>query len=420
MNNILTLSDLKLQGKTVLLRADLNVPMKDGRVSDTERLERLLPTLKELSAAGARIVILSHFGRPKGPDPKDSLRPVAAELERLWGKPIAFAEDCIGPKAETAVKALAPGQILVLENTRFHAGEEANDPVFAKALAALAGPDGVYVNDAFSCAHRAHASTEGLAHLLPSAAGRLMQEELEALSKALSHPARPLAALVGGSKISTKLKLLNNLVAQVDLLVLGGGMANTFLAAKEIAVGTSLCENDMLKTACEIFEKAKTKKPKPCQILLPQDAIVASELKAGVTTKTVPVSAIPADMMMLDIGPASARDIIDRLAGCKTVVWNGPLGAFETKPFDRGTNEVARAVADLTRQKKILSVAGGGDTVAAMANAGVSRELSYLSTAGGAFLEWLEGKKLPGVEALRPRDGGASIGRREKDGLHCH
>jgi len=396
MIDFLTLSDLSLNGKTVLLRADLNVPMKDGHVSDAERLHRLLPTLKELSEVGARIVVLSHFGRPDGtPNPKYSLRPVVAELERLWGKPIAFAEDCIGAVAEKAVQALQPSHILVLENTRFHAGEEANDPVFAKALAKLGD---VFVNDAFSAAHRAHASTEGLAHLLPSAAGRLMQAELEALTKALAHPERPVAALVGGSKISTKLDLLNNLVARVDVLVLGGGMANTFLAAKGVAVGKSLCERDMLDTARDIAAKAAAR---GCDIVLPVDAVVATALQNDIATQTVAVDAIPADMMMLDIGPASAQIIKDKLAACKTVVWNGPLGAFEFKPFDRGTNDVAVAVADLTRQGKILSVAGGGDTVAALVNAGVSEKLSYLSTAGGAFLEWLEGKDLPGVAALR-------------------
>jgi phosphoglycerate kinase len=395
MPDFLTLSDLSFSGKTVLLRADLNVPMQDGRVTDTERLERLLPTLKELSKAGAKIVILSHFGRPKGKvDPQYSLHPVVAVLEKLWGQPVSFAEDCVGPKAEAAVKALEAGQILVLENTRFHAGEEANDPAFAKAIAKLGD---VFVNDAFSCAHRAHASTEGLTHFLPSAAGRLMQAELEALTKALAHPERPLAALVGGSKISTKLDLLNNLVAKVDVLVLGGGMANTFLAAKGVAIGKSLCENDMLATARDIAAKAEANK---CSILLPRDAVVAEVLKSGIETETVAIDAIPANKMILDVGPASVKDICEKLAGCKTVVWNGPLGAFEFKPFDNGTNEVAAMVADLTRQGKILSVAGGGDTVSAMANAGVSEYLSYLSTAGGAFLEWLEGKDLPGVAAL--------------------
>jgi phosphoglycerate kinase len=350
-----------------------------------------------LAKAGAKIVILSHFGRPKGgkPDPQYSLQPVVEVLEDLWGQPISFADDCIGVKAEAAVKKLEPGQIVVLENTRFHAGEEANDPAFVKELAKLGD---VYINDAFSCAHRSHASTEGLAHVMPSAAGRLMQAELDTLNKALAHPARPLAAIVGGSKISTKLDLLNNLVAKVDVLVLGGGMANTFLAAKGVAIGKSLSENDMLATAREIAAKAAANK---CSILLPQDAVVAEVLKSGIETEIVSINAIPADKMILDVGPTSVKDICAKLATCKTVVWNGPLGAFEFKPFDNGTNEVAGFVADLTRNGKILSVAGGGDTVSAMSNAGVSEYLSYLSTAGGAFLEWLEGKELPGVAALR-------------------
>lgn len=396
MTDFLTLSDIPLHGKTVLLRADLNVPMQGGRVTDTERLERLLPTLKDLGAAGARTVILSHFGRPKnGPDPACSLRPVVEVLERLWGCPVAFAEDCIGDTAKAAIRALEPGQILVLENTRFHAGEEANDPAFTKELAALGD---IYVNDAFSCAHRAHASTEGLAHYLPAAAGRLMQAELEALNKALAHPERPLMALVGGSKISTKLDLLNNLVGRVDVLVLGGGMANTFLAAKGVKVGKSICEHDMLAVAREIAAKAEAR---GCTIMLPQDVVVAETPKPGVKTGIVPADAVPAEAMILDTGPASVKNINARLAACKTVVWNGPLGMFEIKPFDNGTNEVAAEVARLTQQGKILSVAGGGDTASAMANAGIGDKLSYLSTAGGAFLEWLEGKDLPGVAALR-------------------
>jgi phosphoglycerate kinase len=396
MTDFLTLSDLNFHGKTALVRVDLNVPMQDGRVTDTERLERLMPTLQDLSKAGAKTVLLAHFGRPKnGPEPQSSLRPVVAVLQQMWRQPIAFADDCVGFKAESAIKALAPGQILVLENTRFHKGEEANDPAFIKELAKLGD---FYVNDAFSCAHRAHASTEGLAHVLPSAAGRLMQAELEALNKALANPVRPVAALVGGSKISTKLDLLNNLVTKVDVLVLGGGMANTFLAAQGVNVGKSLCESDMLDTARTISATAKTY---GCTIVLPQDAVVAEGLKAGIATETVSVNAIPANKMMLDIGPVSIKAITEKLATCKTVVWNGPMGAFEFKPFDNGTNLVAAAVADLTKKGTILSVAGGGDTVSAMANAGVSTYLSYLSTAGGAFLEWLEGKELPGVAALR-------------------
>jgi len=391
----MTLSDLALRGKTILLRADLNVPMQKGQVSDTARLERMIPTLKKLSSEGAKIVILSHFGRPDGKiDPKYSLRPVAKALEQIWGQPIAFADDCIGPKATAAIESLAAGHVLVLENTRFHAEEEANNPEFAEKLAALGD---IYVNDAFSTAHRAHASTEGLAHLLPAAAGCLMEAEIAALTKALGNPERPLAAIVGGSKISTKLDLLQNLVSKVDVLVLGGGMANTFLAAKGIAIGKSLSEPHMIDTAKAIMAKAESRK---CLILLPKDVVVAAEFKAGVATQTVVATAVPADQMILDLGPAAIKEIKENLDKCKTVVWNGPLGAFETLPFDKATNEVALYVADLTKQGKILSVAGGGDTGAALEHAGVADGVSYLSSAGGAFLEWLEGKQLPGVVAL--------------------
>lgn len=395
MSGFLTLDRISLDNKTVLLRADLNVPMKDGVVTDTARLTRLLPTLKELSHAAAKIVILSHFGRPEGKiNPKYSLRPVAVELEKLWGHPVAFATDCIGPTAAAAISELPGGHVLVLENTRFYPGEEANDPAFAAQLAALGN---VYINDAFSAAHRAHASTEGLARLLPHAAGRLMQMELDALEKALSKPERPVAALVGGSKISTKLDLLENLVTKVDVLVLGGGMANTFLAAQGVNVGKSLHEADMLDTARAISAKAAKHH---CRIMLPTDAVVATALQANIATKTVSVNAVPADSMILDIGPQSAKEIGVMLQSCKTVVWNGPLGAFEFPPFDASTVTVAHSVAALTKQGKILSVAGGGDTVSALAHAGVMDSLSYVSTAGGAFLEWMEGKTLPGVAAL--------------------
>jgi phosphoglycerate kinase len=396
MPDFLTLNDLSLRGKTVLLRADLNVPMQDGRVTDDERLARLLPTLREISGAGARIVILSHFGRPEGkPDPALSLRPVAAALENLWNRPVAFAGDCVGPEADTAVKALAPGNILVLENTRFHPGEETNDPAFAKQLASLGD---IYVNDAFACAHRAHASTEGLAHLLPSAAGRLMQAELDALTKALAKPERPLAALVGGSKIGTKLDLLNNLVAKVDVLILGGGMATTMLAARGIAIGTSLNEPHLHDIARNIMAAADKR---GCQITLQKDAVVAEKLEKGVATQIVDINKVPSNRRIFDVGPASIKEIKDTLLLCKTVVWNGPLGVFEVPPFDKATNEVAVFVADLTKRGKILSVAGGGDTASALSNAGVVHGFSYISTAGGAFLEWLEGKTLPGVAALQ-------------------
>ncbi|MDD3288205.1 MAG: phosphoglycerate kinase [Alphaproteobacteria bacterium] len=399
MSNFLTLSDIDFKNKTVLLRADLNVPVQNGRVTDKSRLEAILPTLNELCAGGARIVILSHFGRPKGKRDLDfSLEPVARELGSIWKKPVSFAPDCIGPVAKNAISALSPCEAVVLENTRFYPQEEANDPNFSKLLAELGD---VYVNDAFSTAHRAHASTVGLAMLLPSAAGRLMQAELEALTKALNNPERPLAAIVGGAKISSKLDLLQNLISKVNVLVLGGGMANTFLAAKGIDMGKSLSEPDMYETARTIMTEAKKL---GCAILLPTDAVVASELKAGAEAKTVSVDYIPADKMMLDVGAKTIKEIKDSISKCKTIVWNGPMGAFEFPPFDTATNEIAKHIADLTKQGKILSVAGGGDTVAALANAGVSNGVSYLSMAGGAFLEWLEGKELPGITALMKKE----------------
>jgi phosphoglycerate kinase len=392
-----TLDDLDVSGKRVLLRADLNVPMQDVRVSDATRIERLAPTILELIAKRAKIVVMSHFGRPKGgPDPAFSLRPLVAPLAAALGNhPVAFAEDCIGPAARRVVDRLQEGDVALLENLRFHPGEEANDPDFASELAALGD---VYVNDAFSAAHRAHASTAALAHLLPSAAGRLMQAELEALSKALEAPERPLAALVGGAKVSTKLDLLNFLIAKVDVLIIGGAMANTLLFAQGIGVGKSLCERELAATARGILDRAAQAK---CNLVLPVDTVVAREFKAHAASETVAVDRIPADAMMLDVGPATVAAICRHLAACRTLVWNGPLGAFETPPFDAGTVAVAREVAALTASGKLLSVAGGGDTVSALAHAGVSDRLSYVSTAGGAFLEWLEGRELPGVAALR-------------------
>lgn len=390
-----TLDHLAAAGKRVLLRADLNVPMQDGRVGDLTRLERLTPTIRELSATGARVIVLSHFDRPKGRRvPEMSLRPVAAALGEVLGQAVRFAADCIGEAAETAVAAMAPGDVLVLENTRYHAGEESNDPALAKAMAALGD---VFVNDAFSAAHRAHASTEGLAHLLPAYAGRLMQRELEALGAALGNPKRPVAAIVGGAKVSTKLDLLGNLVGRVDLLVIGGAMANTFLAARGLAVGLSLQEPDLHDTARAIEAKAKDA---GCTILLPSDAVVAREFRAHAASQIVPVTAIPDDAMVLDVGPLSVADLLDRLAAARTLVWNGPLGAFETPPFDVATVRAAKGAAALTAAGALLSVAGGGDTVAALRHAGVADQFSYVSTAGGAFLEWLEGKTLPGVAAL--------------------
>jgi phosphoglycerate kinase len=396
MQRFQTLDDLKPAGKRVLVRADLNVPMQDGKVTDATRIERLAPTIAELRKKEARVVVLSHFGRPKGkPDPTMSLKPLVAPLSRvLDGAKIAFAADCVGKPAEDVVKALKDGEVALLENLRFHAEEEKNDPGFAKKLAALGD---IYVNDAFSAAHRAHASTEAIARLLPSAAGRLMQAELEALSKALERPARPLAAVVGGAKVSTKLDLIGNLINKVDILVIGGGMANTFLFAGGIDVGKSLCERDMADTARRISADANAAGKR---IVLPVDAVVAPALTAGADAKTVPIGRVPADMMILDIGLKSIAETVQTVAACKTLVWNGPLGAFEHPPFDKGTTALAQAVAKLTKQGKLLSVAGGGDTVAALAHAGVEEAFSYVSTAGGAFLEWLEGKELPGVAAL--------------------
>ncbi|MGE0723561.1 MAG: phosphoglycerate kinase [Alphaproteobacteria bacterium] len=393
-----TLDDLDPAGRTVLVRADLNVPMADGRVTDATRIERLAPTLAELADRGARVVVMSHFGRPKGRDPALSLQPLVAPLSTaLGGRPVAFATDCIGSAAEAAVRSLAPGGIALLENLRFHSGEEKNDPTFAAALAALGD---LYVNDAFSAAHRAHASTEALARLLPSAAGRLMQAECEALARALETPARPVLAIVGGAKVSTKLDLLKSLVGKVDRLAIGGAMANTLLFARGIAVGASLSERDMVET-CRAIEAAAA--AAGCTLVLPVDAVVAPRLAEGVATRTVAIDAVPGDQMILDVGPATVALIARHLAEAKTLVWNGPLGAFETPPFDAGTAAVAREAARLTRAGGLLSVAGGGDTVAALSAAGVVDALSYVSTAGGAFLEWLEGRALPGVEALRRR-----------------
>ncbi|MGF1594868.1 MAG: phosphoglycerate kinase [Kiloniellaceae bacterium] len=390
-----TLDDLDLAGKTVLLRVDFNVPMSAGKVTDATRIERAAATIRDLTAKGAKVLLLSHFGRPKGkPNPEMSLKPLVPAVAAVLGQEVAFAEDCIGTAVEKVVTGLKPGGVALLENLRFHAGEEANDVAFVKALVAFGD---AYVNDAFSAAHRAHASTEGIARLLPSAAGRLMQAELEHLAAALENPKRPLAAIVGGAKISTKLDLLGNLVARVDMLVIGGGMANTFLNAVGVKVGKSLCEHDMADTAKGILEKAKAV---GCDVVLPTDAVVAAEFKAGAASETVSVKAVPDDSMILDLGPATAAHLARRLGDCATLVWNGPLGAFEIPPFDAATNAVAQAAAKLTKDGKLLTVAGGGDTVAALAHAGVLEDFSYVSTAGGAFLEWLEGKTLPGVKAL--------------------
>ncbi len=390
-----TIDDLDVRDKRVLLRADLNVPVKDGTVTDATRIERLGPTIAALVEKGARVVVMSHFGRPKGPDPSQSLRPLVAPLSRaIGGRHVEFAADCVGPAAERVVAALQPGEVALLENLRFHPEEESNDPLFAKELAALGD---VYVDDAFSAAHRAHASIDALAHLLPAAAGRNMQAELEALGAALEHPQRPVIALVGGAKVSTKLDLLKFIVSKVDRLAIGGAMANTFLFAEGRPVGRSLCERDLADTARAILADAAAR---GCEVILPEDAVTAEALEPGAVTRTVGVNAVPATAMILDIGPASVARIAAALEASKTLVWNGPVGAFETPPFDRGTTAIARKVAELTRTKRLLSIAGGGDTVAALHQAGVADALTYVSTAGGAFLEWLEGRTLPGVAAL--------------------
>ncbi|MBU6499682.1 MAG: phosphoglycerate kinase [Rhodospirillales bacterium] len=390
-----TLDEIDAAGQRVLVRADLNVPVRDGKITDLSRIERLSPTIRELAAKGARVIVCSHFDRPKGRRVASmSLAPMALALGAVLGSRVRFAEDCIGIAAQQAVETLAEGHVLVLENTRFHPGEEANDPAFAAELARLAD---LFVNDAFSAAHRAHASTEGVAHLLPAYAGRLMQAELEALGAALDHPERPVAAVVGGAKVSTKLELLGNLVRRVDVLVIGGAMANTFLAAGGKAVGRSLEEAELHDTARGILRQARES---GCEILLPSDAVTATEFRADPPTRIVAVDAVPADSMILDVGPATVAMLTSRLAAVRTLVWNGPLGAFETPPFDAATVALARFVAAATQAGRLRSVAGGGDTVAALRQAGVADQMSYLSTAGGAFLEWMEGKTLPGVAAL--------------------
>lgn len=391
-----TLDDISdLTGKRALVRVDLNVPMDGGKVTDTTRIERVLPTIKELSDKGAKVILLAHFGRPKGEKVDSmSLAPVTQAVSNLLGKTVGFANDCIGTAAAGAVAVMQNGQVLLMENTRFHKGEEKNDPEFAKALAANGD---IYVNDAFSAAHRAHGSTEGIARLLPAYAGRTMQAELEALGSALGEPQRPVLAVVGGAKVSSKIDLLENLVSKVDMLVIGGGMANTFLAAKGTDVGKSLCEHDLADTAKKIMTAADNAN---CEIILPADAVVAKEFKAGADNDTVGLNAIPSDGMILDVGAASIDVVKSKIDAAKTLVWNGPLGAFEIAPFDIATVAAAKHAADNTKAGKLNSVAGGGDTVAALNHAGAADSFSYVSTAGGAFLEWLEGKELPGVKAL--------------------
>jgi len=390
-----TLDDVDVKGKRVLLRVDLNVPMESGRVTDLTRLERVAPTITELSGKGGKVILLAHFGRPKGRDPKDSLKPVAAALAQVIGKPVGFAEDCIGEVAEKAIAAMKDGDVLCLENTRFHSREESNDPAFVAELARLGD---IWVNDAFSAAHRAHASTEGLGHKLSAYAGRTMQAELDALAKALETPTKPVIAIIGGAKVSTKLELLENLVSKVDALVIGGGMANTFLHAQGVGIGKSLAEKDLAATALRIIARAEAAN---CAIILPVDAVVAFHFAAHSPSQAYGIDAIPPDGMILDVGPRSSARIHAAIDDAATLVWNGPLGAFELPPFDRGTMLAAKHAAERTRARKLVSVAGGGDTVAALNQARVAGDFSYVSTAGGAFLEWMEGKPLPGVEVLR-------------------
>lgn len=395
MSNFKTIDDLTLKGQRVLVRTDLNVPMSEGVVTDSSRIERSLPSVRELAAAGARVIIITHFGRPKGQNvPEMSVCRISDAFAEALGQDITFVGECVGPVAEEAVSAMKDGEVIMLENLRFHSEEEANDGAFADQLAKLGD---LYVNDAFSCAHRAHASTEALANRLPAAAGRLMQAELEALGNALGSPQKPVAAIVGGAKISTKMDVLGHLAEKVDMMIIGGGMANTFLNARGVDVGKSLCEHDMADAARDILKRAEIA---GCEIVLPIDAVVAREFKAGAENETVALDAVPADAMILDAGAATAQDLITRLGTCKTLLWNGPLGAFEIEPFDRATNAVAQEAARLTKSGKLLSVAGGGDTVAALVGAGAAQDFTYISTAGGAFLEWIEGKVLPGVKAL--------------------
>lgn len=396
MASFKTLDDVEVSGKRVLVRVDLNVPMADGAVSDATRILRILPTIGEISEKGGKVILLAHFGRPKGKvNPEMSLAPVVSTLSDMIGKPVSFSTDCIGPMAEAAISAMHDGDVTLLENTRFHEGEEKNDEIFA---AELAKNGDLFVSDAFSASHRAHASTEGIARHMEAVAGRTMQTELEALEAGLGDPERPVIAIVGGAKVSTKLDLLSNLVTKVDRLVIGGGMANTFLAAQDIDVGKSLCEHDLGETAREILAKAEKEN---CEIILPEDVVVAGEFAANATSANVPVTQCPKDKMILDTGKATVDYIISKIETSKTLIWNGPLGAFEIEPFDIATVLVAKAAAKQTREGKLVSVGGGGDTVAALNHADASKDFTYVSTAGGAFLEWMEGKDLPGVSVLK-------------------
>jgi phosphoglycerate kinase len=396
MSKFITLDDISVEGKVVLIRVDLNVPMKDGKVANKERIIRSAPTIKELSEKGAKVVVISHLGRPEGVgfEAEFSLKPIAQALGEALNKQVHFANDCIGEETKKAVDALKNGEILMLENVRFYKAESKNDLEFTKKLASLGE---IFVSDAFSASHRAHSSTEGLAHLLPYAAGRLMEAELVALEKALGNPQKPVLAIVGGAKISTKLDVFHNLVKKVQYIIIGGGMANTFLFANGVDVGNSLCERDMKDECLKIIATAKSNN---CQILLPVDALCAKELKAGVATSNVVNGNLAEGDLIFDAGEKSIVNFIEVVKQCKTLIWNGPLGVFEVKPFDKATNEVAKVVGQLTKEGKMVSISGGGDTVSALQNAGVYDEFTYISTAGGAFLEWMEGKELPGVVCL--------------------
>jgi phosphoglycerate kinase len=391
-----TLDQMELAGKKVLTRVDLNVPITGKKISDNTRIKKIIPTLSHIIKNGGLPILVAHFGRPNGKrDPNFSFAKISANIEELIDAPLIFAADCVGTTAELAVTSQKPGGVVLLENTRFHEGEVKNSTTFAKSLARLAD---IYCNDAFSCAHRAHASTEAVAHLLPNCAGKLMEQELRALENALKKPQRPLAAIVGGSKVSTKLDLLNNLIHKVDTLIVGGGMANTFLLAQGFFIGASLAEHEMKDSALVILNSAEKA---GCRILLPTDAVVAKEFNANADYCVVPINECPKDYMILDVGPQTVEQIKETLLNSKTVIWNGPPGAFEVKPFDRATNDLANFVSKLSNDKKLVSIAGGGDTLAALNNAEASNGFSYLSTAGGAFLEWMEGKILPGIAALQ-------------------
>jgi phosphoglycerate kinase len=395
VDRLKTTAGLDVRGKRVIVRADLNVPVKDGKVSDATRLERLLPGLRDLANRGARLVVISHFGRPKdGPDPRYSLKVVADKLGDLLAHAVVFAEDCVGEPAERAVSGLPPGGIAVLENLRFHRGEEEDDPAFATRLAALGD---LYVNDAFSAAHRAHASTDALAHLLPAYAGPLLMEEVQALVRVLESPERPTAAVIGGAKVSSKIEVLTHLAAKVDRLIIGGAMANTFFLAEGVEIGKSLAEPDQTRTALQIMHAAKERH---CEVILPHDFVVAPRLEAGASARVVVTLETPSDLMILDVGPKTVAHYGDIISRSRTLLWNGPLGAFEVAPFGEGTFGLARQAASLTKSGKLVSVAGGGDTLAALNAAGVTNLFTYVSTAGGAFLEWLEGRELPGIAAL--------------------